>query len=173
MLLPNIFCFFFYKFLECLPFIFISPIRVALLKSLGAKIGTSVIVSHGVEIRSPDCLILGDRVSIQRGCYIDAAGGVNIGNDVSIAHGCSILSFEHDWSNKNIPIRENDAIYAPVSIGNDVWIGCQCILLSGSQLDGNCIVAAGSVVTKSLIGSRASLIAGVPGRVVKKIRTGY
>ncbi len=166
---PGFLCGFIYKVLEGAPFLAISPLRVALLKSRGAKIGDSVLISHNVEIRSPECLVVGDRVSIQRGCYIDAVGGVSIGNDVSIAHGCSILSFDHDWSNYNVPIRENRANYSPVSIGNDVWIGCQCILLSGSVLGTRCIVAAGSVITRKLLTSEGALIAGTPGKLVKRI----
>jgi len=35
----------------------------------------------------------------------------------------------------------------PIIIGNDVWIGAQCVILSGAQIEDGAIIAANSVVT--------------------------
>ena len=35
---------------------------------------------------------------------------------------------------------------APVEIGNNVWIGANCVILRGTKIGDNCVVAAGSVI---------------------------
>jgi acetyltransferase-like isoleucine patch superfamily enzyme len=52
-----------------------------------------------------------------------------------------------------------------VEIGNDVWIGARAILLAGVKIGDGAIVAAGSVVTKSV--SDFSIVGGVPAKQIR------
>ena len=52
----------------------------------------------------------------------------------------------------------------PIIIGRDVWIGCNVVVLKGSNIGNGAIVAAGSVVTKSI--SENEVWAGVPARKI-------
>ena len=56
---------------------------------------------------------------------------------------------------------------APVHIGNDVWIGCRSIILSGIRIGDGAVVAAGSVVTKDV--PPYTLVAGNPAQIKKKV----
>jgi virginiamycin A acetyltransferase len=38
----------------------------------------------------------------------------------------------------------------PITIGNDVWIGTQCVILSGSTIGDGAVIAANSVVTADI-----------------------
>lgn len=62
--------------------------------------------------------------------------------------------------------------WSPISdaivIGNDVWLGANCIILKGTRLGDGCVVAGGSVVTGGDFPAM-SVVAGNPARVVKKI----
>jgi maltose O-acetyltransferase len=56
---------------------------------------------------------------------------------------------------------------APVVIGANVWLGSRVIVLKGVKIGDNTVVAAGSVVTKSLPSN--VIAAGVPAKVIREI----
>ena len=65
-----------------------------------------------------------------------------------------------------LPLTE----YAPywnLSIGRDVWIGSGSVILSGIEIGDGAIVAAGSVVTKSV--GKYEIWAGNPAKFIKNI----
>src|SRR2546423_14178445 len=57
---------------------------------------------------------------------------------------------------------------APVKIGDNVWIGMNAVILKGVTIGENSVVAAGSVVTKSV--EPNTVVAGDPAVVVKKFQ---
>lgn len=88
---------------------------------------------------------------------------IRIGNDVKIAAGASIIT--HDGSGSVVfDEKGRRYYYAPVSIGNNVMIGQNVIILPGVKIEDNVIIAAGSVVTKSI--PENSIVAGVPAKVI-------
>lgn len=52
-----------------------------------------------------------------------------------------------------------------VTIGNDVWIGRQCIIMDGVTIGDGAIVATGAVVTKDV--PPFSIVGGVPAKIIK------
>jgi acetyltransferase-like isoleucine patch superfamily enzyme len=58
---------------------------------------------------------------------------------------------------------------APVKIGDNVWIGMNAIILKGVTIGENSVVAAGSVVTKSV--EPNTVVAGNPAQVVKQFKS--
>jgi acetyltransferase-like isoleucine patch superfamily enzyme len=55
---------------------------------------------------------------------------------------------------------------APVTIADNVWIGMNAVVLKGVTIGENSVVAAGSVVTKSVLPN--TVVAGNPAVVVKQ-----
>lgn len=53
-----------------------------------------------------------------------------------------------------------------VKIGNDVWIGCNAIIMDNVTIGDGAIIAAGAVVTKNV--EPYSIVGGVPARLIKK-----
>lgn len=53
-----------------------------------------------------------------------------------------------------------------IEIGNDVWIGSNCIILDGVKIGDGVIVGAGAVVTKDV--DDYSIVGGVPARLIRK-----
>ncbi len=100
-----------------------------------------------------------------------------IGNYSMISHHVTIGPRDHIFTNFSI----NDSIYSKtkehlydvgiwdnkycVKIGHDVWIGSYSIVLRGVEIGNGAIVAAGSVVTKSV--PAYAVVAGNPARIIK------
>ena len=55
--------------------------------------------------------------------------------------------------------------FAPINIGNDVWIGAHAIILDGISIGDGAIVGAGSVVTKNV--PAYAVVGGVPAKVLR------
>lgn len=70
-------------------------IRYVIAKTLAKACGEVIYIGPYVEIRNWSRLNLGSNISIHRGCYIDAAVGIEKGDKVSIAHGTSLLTSNH------------------------------------------------------------------------------
>ena len=59
---------------------------------------------------------------------------------------------------------------APVRIADNVWIGMNAVILKGVTIGENSVVAAGSVVSKSVASN--TVVAGNPAVVVKELAVG-
>ena len=92
---------------------------------------------------------LGNRSGIGANCSIPT--GVTIGEDVMM--GIDILMFtnEHRHDDITIPMGEQGRTEVePIVIEDDVWIGSRSLIMKGVRIGHGAIIAAGSVVTKSV-----------------------
>lgn len=163
--LPNWFCKLLWNLTDGWAGLIGIGLRYSILGAKAKRCGNNVSMGPYIYIGDMNKLSLGDNVSIHRGCYIEAAGGLIVGNNVSIAHGTSILTAEHTWADKSIPIKDNEVVYAPVVICDDVWIGCGCRILSGVTINTHSIVAAGAVVTRDV--ENNTIVGGIPCKVIR------
>lgn len=79
----------------------------------------------------------------------------------------SVHPENHNYADKSKLIREQGVSRIGIKIGNDCWIGAKVTILDGVNLGDKCVVAAGSIVTKSFPNN--SLIGGIPARLLKNI----
>ena len=128
------------------------------------KIGDEVIFDYGVKILNPSNTTIGSNVFIGRDTILNAYDSINIGDGCAIAAGCKLISGNHDVH--NFDLSGGEIKMAPINLGNGVWLGYNVIVLSGVNLGKGCIVAAGSVVTKSF--EEFSIVGGVPARLIRK-----
>lgn len=142
-------------------------LRYIFLKNISKNIGDNVSIQPGVYLFNTNNLTIGNNVSIHPMCYIDAEGGIFISDNVSIAHSSSLISANHTWKNKDLPIKYNELDLSSIYINQDVWIGCGVRILAGVTISRRSVVAAGAVVNKSF--SENSLIGGVPSKIIKSI----
>lgn len=89
---------------------------------------------------------------------------ITIGNSVTITQGVSFIT--HDGSTWLVRDSENKRYYhyAPISVGNRVFIGANATILPGVDIGDDVIIAAGSVVNKSIVSN--SVVAGVPAKQI-------
>jgi acetyltransferase-like isoleucine patch superfamily enzyme len=108
-------------------------------------------------------------VTIGNGCriYTKSFGSepffIKIGNNVTVTSGVKFLT--HDGSTWLFrDTRGRRYFYKRIEIGNNVFIGVNTILMPGVRIADNVIVAAGTVVTKSIPSN--VIVGGNPARVI-------
>lgn len=140
------------------------------LVALGASIGRRCVFYPGVWIMPGRGLLVGDDVDFALGVIVTTSGGVEIGDRVLIGYRTQILSANHRVPDGMERIFGAGHVRKRVTIGNDVWIGANCIILPGVSIGQGAVVAAGSVVTKNV--EPFTVVAGVPARVVRRRNLG-
>ena len=140
-------------------------LRYICIKSLAKKCGDNVSIHTNVIILSIKDLELGNNVSIHPFSYIDATGKITIGNDVSIAHASTIMSTEHNYSDKRIPIKDQGVKNIATVVHDNVWIASGVRVLAGSIINSGTIIAAGAIVKNELKGN--SIYGGIPAKHLK------
>lgn len=92
-------------------------------------------------------------------------GEVIIGDYCMIGPNSTISTVNHPMTAQGR--REKLSIVKPVRIGNDVWIGANCVILPGVNIGSNVIIAAGAVVTKDIPDN--CVVGGVPAKFMKEL----
>ena len=124
----------------------------------------SVVESFACINNAVGDVIIGDHTRI--GLHNTIIGPVTIGSHVNLAQGITVTALNHNFEDTNKRIDEQ-GVRTPVTIGDDVWIGANAVILPGVHIGNHCVVAAGAVVTKDV--PAHSLVAGVPAKIIKQL----
>ncbi len=135
-----------------------------------------IIVGRGVRITGDSALMcgtgreeailsIGERTVIGPYARIMAATQVHIGARCMISWNCNI--FDSTGHRMWLQGQDEAEIEAPITIGDDVWIGPYTIIMKGVEIGSNSIIGAGSVVRRSLPPN--TLAYGNPARPVGKV----
>lgn len=124
-----------------------------------------------VAERADSQIVIGNNVGISSSC-IWAKQSITIGDYVNIGADCIIMDSDAhslDWRYRMTygPQDVENARCAPVVIENHAFIGTRSIILKGVTIGARSIVAAGSVVTKSI--PPDCIAGGNPCRVIRKL----
>ncbi|RZM24376.1 MAG: 50S ribosomal protein L2 [Pedobacter sp.] len=134
---------------------------------LSARDGKYAIIrpvnSYGSEIGVG--LKIGNNSSIGPYAYIGCSGYIEIGNNVIMSPRVSIYAENHLYDRPDLPIMKQGVKREFVIIEDDCWIAANTVILAGVTIGKGSVIAAGSVVTKSVPPN--SVVAGVPARVIK------
>ena len=102
----------------------------------------------GVWKKGPN-ICVGDHVFIGSNCEFNIRDNIDIGSDCLIASGCRFIDHDHGTDLSEL-IRLQHGKEIPIRIENNVWLGCNVVVLKGVTVGAGAIVAAGAVVTKSI-----------------------
>lgn len=111
---------------------------------------------------------IGDNVGMSSN-VLWAHNKIVIGNYVKIGGNCILI--DTDAHNLDFSIRRGQYTdwgeSAPIVVEDDAFIGANCIILKGVTIGARSIIAAGSVVTKSI--SADCVAGGNPARVIRQL----
>ena len=101
------------------------------------------------------------------GQVVDELGEAIIGANVMMGPDCYILGANHETKRIDIPmIQQGFCKPKQTMIEDDVWIGGNSCINQGITIGTHCVIASGSVVTKSV--PSYSVVGGNPARILKQ-----
>lgn len=109
-------------------------------------------------------VIIGDRTRI--GISNVLIGPVRIGNDVILAQNVVLSGLNHEYQNIEIPPSKQNVTTSEIVLEDGCWVGANAVIVPGVKIGKHSVVAAGSVVTKSV--PDYSVAAGNPARIIKQ-----
>lgn len=126
-----------------------------------SRCGSNLTVDWLAVIRTRQSEI-GDRCTLGVANWL---GWVRLGNDIMMGSHVVIISGarQHRFDDLSRPMREQHGTKSQLSIGDDVWIGAQTVVMA--DVSGGTVIGAGSVVTKRY--QPHVIIAGNPARVLR------
>jgi acetyltransferase-like isoleucine patch superfamily enzyme len=131
---------------------------------LGADVtlyGGSYLNANGPQ----GCIRIGDRTRIDLNCVFYGQGGLHIGAGCAIAAGVIIYTQSNQYRHDpEATVLEQPVKYAPVKVGDDVWIGAGAILLPGISVGKHAVIGAGAVVTRDV--PNGAVVGGVPAKEI-------
>lgn len=102
----------------------------------------------------------GERLSL----YVEKQSKIIIGDDCMISINVSMITgLHHIYNSENEKEITN---LKPIIVGNHVWCGANCQLISGSEIGDGCVVGAASLVNKVIKAN--STCAGIPAKILRE-----
>ncbi len=109
-------------------------------------------------------VIIGDHVFIGASNVI--IGPVVLHDHIMTAQHVVISGMNHGFSEVDIAFRYQPSSVNEIEIGEGSWIGANAVITAGTKIGKYCVIAAGSVVTRSV--PAYTMVAGNPALVIKQ-----
>lgn len=139
--------------------------RQQILQELFAQIGTKITIVPPFHCDYGSNIYAGENLYMNYGCVILDCNLVHIGDNVLCAPYVQIYTAYHPIE-PEIRLTGKE-LAAPITIGNNVWIGGNAIICPGVTIGDNTTIGAGSVVTKNIPANVVA--AGNPCRIIRHL----
>lgn len=129
---------------------------------------TTLVLANGPYTSEKNAeLIIGDHCYIGEYNNIRAAGGkITIGNNCAISQHVTLICSNHGIEKGKLIQKQRWSTHNNfITIGNDVWIGANSVILPGVTIHDGAVIGAGSIVTKDV--PENAVVAGNPAKIIK------
>jgi acetyltransferase-like isoleucine patch superfamily enzyme len=128
-------------------------------------IGDNTVISSFVIIRTHGGSIkIGDSCFVNSFTVLHGHGDLTIGNSCLIGPQVTMVPANNGFKSRDTLIKLQTPTRQGITIEDDVWIGAGVTILDGCRVGVGAVIAAGSVVTKSV--EPYSIVAGIPARKI-------
>ena len=132
------------------------------------RIGAGAQLRDGCELKSRGELRVGERAICGRNVTLHCHDAVTLGDRVGLAERVTITDSDHANDGSDTWFMDQPVLAAPVVLEDNVFCATNVVLLRGTRILRNAVVAAGAVVTG---GEHPAgwLIGGVPAKALKPL----
>lgn len=141
------------------------PARESLLKRMLGSVPGNILIEQPFYCDYGYNISVGENFYANFNMVILDEAKVTFGDNVFIAPNCAFYTAGHPL---NATDRNKGLEYCrPITVGNNVWIGGNVVVLPGVTIGDNCVIGAGSVVTKDI--PAGTVAVGNPCRPIKSV----
>lgn len=135
----------------------------------GTMIGPQVTLTAGMgpgqEMLSTPVVTIGKKCIIGRGSHIIGHWNITLGDEIQTGPYVYITDQNHGYEDPDAAIGWQATTEKPVFIGSGSWLGTGVVILPGTHLGRNTVVAAGAVVSGTF--PDHVVLGGVPARILR------
>jgi serine acetyltransferase len=135
----------------------------------GTLVGPGVCLTAGMgpgqTMLTNPVVSIGDRCVIGRGSHLIGHWSIRLGDDIQTGPYVYITDQNHGYEDPSVPVGIQPTREGAVRIGSGSWLGANAVILPGTVLGENCVVAAGAVVRGEF--PDHCVVAGVPAKLVR------
>jgi putative colanic acid biosynthesis acetyltransferase WcaF len=123
----------------------LSPLKRAVLRAFGARIGRGVVIKPQVKITFPWKLEIGNFVWLGEECWLLNLDRITIGDNVCISQRAFLCTGNHNYRRPSF-----DLIVKPIMVEDGAWLGAGCWVGPGVKIGSHAILSACSMISSDM-----------------------
>jgi acetyltransferase-like isoleucine patch superfamily enzyme len=132
------------------------------------RFGAQVRVRDQAELKSKGELVIGADSFIGRNTTVHCHERIELADHVNLAEGVSVMDSDHTHDGSDTFVAHQKIVSAPVVVESNVFVGTNALILRGSHVGRNVMIATGAVLTGGDYPER-HLLAGVPAQPLRPL----
>jgi acyl transferase domain-containing protein/NADPH:quinone reductase-like Zn-dependent oxidoreductase/acetyltransferase-like isoleucine patch superfamily enzyme/acyl carrier protein len=132
------------------------------------RFGAQVRVRDGAELKSKGQLLVGADSFIGRNTTVHCHERIELADHVNLAEGVNVMDSDHTHDGSDTHVARQKIVSAPVVVESNVFVGTNALILRGSHVGRNVMIATGAVLTGGDYPERY-LLAGAPAQPLRPL----
>lgn len=144
--------------------LFGKKLRYSCCKNIFKFCGKNVNIERGAYFGTGNEISIGDNSGLGINCWVPS--NLTVGSEVMMGPNVTILDRNHKFDSTEIPMcKQGNSERKRTVIEDDVWIGCQVLIMPGRTIKKGSIIAGGCVLCKDF--PEYSIVGGNPSKLIR------